>query len=199
MEHFQSVPPLHFLHRQRAGMQVIAFLDHLRNLGELLRNLFRDIDLELHVVVIFLPSPQLLHVLRIIGVVIDGGHRTQLVEALDEHSLRVEIREAQRTDDFCHSLLLGIVLYGLKQSTAHLDVIHEVDPAEAYTFSLPTLIGLMIDDSCYTTHHLSLLVSQEILSLAEVEGGIFLLVQHEHIVAEQVGRIILVTFVEVVV
>ena len=137
--------------------------------------------------------------LRIIGVVIDGGHRTQLVEALDEHSLRVEIREAQRTDDFCHSLLLGIVLYSLEQSAAHLDVIHKVDPTEANALSLPTLIGLMIDDCCYTTHHLSLLVSQEILSLAEVEGGIFLLVQHEHIVAEQVGRIILVTFVEVVV
>ena len=77
------------------GMQVIALHHHLGNLAELLRHTFLGHnELVFHIVVVLDKATQLLDVLRIVGIVVDGSHRTQLVEALNQHALRVHIRES---------------------------------------------------------------------------------------------------------
>ncbi len=63
-----------------ADMQIVTFLYHHRNLGVLLRHLIRHHDLELHVLVIYLKTLQGLDVLRIVRVIVDGRHGTELVE-----------------------------------------------------------------------------------------------------------------------
>ena len=50
----------------------------------------------------------------------------------------------------------------------------------------------MINDGGYTSSNLTILVSQEILGLAELEGGILVFTQGVQIVAEQIGRIVLI-------
>ena len=122
--------------------------------------------------------------LGVVGVIIYGGHSAHLVVSLDEHSLWVHICEAQWADDFCHTLLAAPLFGGIKQRLTHLDIIDEIYPSEAQTLALPLLVGAMIDDCGYASGHLTILVSQEILSLAELEGCILVLTQGVHVVAE---------------
>ena len=87
------------------GMQVVALHHHLRHFAELLGHaLLRHDELVFHIIIVLHPAPQLLHMQGIVSMVIDSGHRTQLVETFDEHALRIHIREAQRTNNFRHTL-----------------------------------------------------------------------------------------------
>ena len=181
-----------------ADAQVVAFHDHLRDTGHLLRHLFRNKDLELHIVVVLLPASQLLHVPWVVGIVIDGGHRSELLETLGEHSLGVEVGEAQRADHLFHSVLPTVVFDGFQQGAAHLHIVDEIDPSEAHTLPLPLLVGLMVDDGSHAAHHLSVLVGQEVFGLTEVEGGVLLSVQRRHVVAEKRRHIVRIAFIKVV-
>ena len=136
--------------------------------------------------------------LGIVRIVIDGGHGAHLVVSLYEHSLWVHIGEAQWTDDFCHTFLAAPLLGGIKQRAAHLDIIDEIYPTEAKTLTLPLLVGTMIDDGGYASGHLAILVSQEILSLAKLEGSILIFAQGVKIVGEKIGRIVLITLIQIV-
>ena len=98
------------------GVQVVALHHHLRDLAELLRHaLFRYEDAILHIVVVLLEATQLLDVLGVVGIVVDGSHGAQLIETLDEHSLGIHIGEAQRTDHLGHAFLTSPLLYSLEQ------------------------------------------------------------------------------------
>ena len=54
-----------------------------------------DVDLEL-VPVLILGVAHALHVLRVVGMIVDGGHCADLVEAHDEHALVIQIGKAHR-------------------------------------------------------------------------------------------------------
>ena len=84
----------HFFLGRLAYMQMIALHDHLRNLDHLLGHLLRDGNLEFDIVVVLFKPSILLHMLGIIGVIIDCSLGSQLVKAPCEHSLGVEIGES---------------------------------------------------------------------------------------------------------
>ena len=160
------------------GVQVIAFLHELGHLLVFLRHVaVRHYQLILHVVIVFRPASQLLHVLRIVRIVVDGGHRAQLVEAFNEHTFRVHIGKAQRTHHLGHALLAPPLLDGLEQGSAHLEVVDKVNPSEAHTLALPPLISPMVDNSGNAPHYLPIAVGQKIVGLAEFKGGILVLAQ----------------------
>ena len=57
-------------------MQVVALLYQFGHLLVFLRHsVFGDDELILNIIIIFLPAAQLFHVLRIVGIVVDGSHR----------------------------------------------------------------------------------------------------------------------------
>ena len=98
------------------GVQVIALHDHLSDLAELLGHAFLGHDeFVLHVVVVLDKSAQLFNMLRVVRVVVDGGHGAQLVEAFYQHALRVHVGESQRTDYLCHALLAAPLFCGTEQ------------------------------------------------------------------------------------
>ena len=53
--------------------------------------------------------------LGVIGIVVDGGQRAQLVVAVGQHTLRVHVGETERTHHLGHALAPSVVLYGLEQ------------------------------------------------------------------------------------
>ena len=186
-----------FLLGEFSDAEIVAIHDHLRDAHHLLRHFLRHKYLELHVVVVFYKS-QLLHVFRIVGEVVDGCHRTQFLESLNEHSFWVEVCEPQRADHFFHAMLTSICFNGIQQRTAHLQVVDEVYPSEPDALALPFFIGLMVDDGSHSAHQLSVFECHEVVGLTEVEGCVFLFVQRRHVVAEQGGNIVFVTLIQVV-
>ena len=53
----------------------------------------------------------------IVVVIIDGRHGTQLVEALDEHTLRVKVGETERSHHLGHPFLLTPSGNSIQQGT----------------------------------------------------------------------------------
>ena len=136
--------------------------------------------------------------LGVIGVVIDGGHRSHLVEAFYEHTLGIHIRKAQGSDNLSHTFLTSPCFHSIKQGPAHLNIIDEIDPSEAYALALPLLVSPVVDDAGNTAYDLTILIRQEIFRLTEFKGSILVLAQRVHIVSKQVGRIVLIALIQVV-
>ena len=137
---------------------------------------------------------------RVVGIVVYGGHRSELVEAPSEHTFGVEVGEAERANHLVHALRLAVLLDGIQQCAAHVDVVDEVNPAEAHALPAPPLVGLVVDDGRHASGHAAVAVeSHEIFRLAKLEGGVPLLVECLHLVAEEVGHVLLATVVQVVV
>ena len=205
VDHIQHLAAVLLLaeHLTALGMhrvQVVAFHHQFSHLLIFLRHtVFGHNQLELHVVVVLLVASQLFHVLRVVGIVIDRGHRTQLVEAFYQHTLRVHICKAQRTDNLFHSFLATPFLYGGEERFRHFDVVDKVNPSEAYTLGLPPFVGTMVDDGGNTSHNLSVPIGQEILCLTEFKGGVLVFSQRVHLVGEKIRRIKLVATIQVIV
>ena len=174
-----------FFLRQRAYVQVVALHNHLRDLHHLLWHLFGYVDLELHVVVVFLPAAQLFHVLWVVGIVIDGSHGAEFVEAEGKHALGVEVGEAQRAYHLGHAFFASELLDCFEQGAAHFQVVDEVNPSESHALALPTLVGTVVDDGCHASHEFPFLVGEVVFCLTEFESGIFILAQRVHVVAEK--------------
>lgn len=178
-----------------AHMQIVSFLYHGSNLGVFLGHGIRHDELVLYVLVVDLVAIESLYMLGIIGIVVDGGHGAQLVESPGKHAFRIHISKAKRTYHIVHSLRLAIVFYSLQKSLGHFTVVDEVDPAKTHRLAVPSLVGLVVDDSSDTTRQLSVLIGKKIFGLAKLKSGIAVLAEGIHFVAEQVGHIILVALV----
>ena len=179
-------------------VKVVALLYHGRELGKLLRGLLRHGEIILHVVVVLDPSAKLLHVLRIVGVIVDRGHGAELVEAHDEHALGIEVGEAKRANHGGHALALAPSLNGVEESLCHLYVIHEIYPAKAHVFLAELLVGAIVDDGGHATGELAILISHEILRLAEVKGDVLVTAESVHVIKKQSRGIIGVALVKIV-
>ena len=158
-----------FAARELVYPQAVALLYHLRQLAELVGHSIRHTDLHLKIVVVLDKSIHPLHVKGVVGIVVVDVHRGQLVEALYEHALAVGIDESHGADDLRHPFRQSPRLDSLQQGLRHLDVVDEVEPAEANLPPGPSLIGTTVDDGSHAPHHLLILESQEILSLAALE------------------------------
>ena len=95
-----------------------------------------------------------LEMLRIVGIVVDGRHGRELIEAVDEHALGVEIGEAERSDESVALVCLRPVFGLSQQGTAHLEIVDEVDPPEARRLFVPRAVGLVVDDAGHASHDL---------------------------------------------
>lgn len=112
--------------------------------------------------------------LGIVGIVVDGGHRGELVEALNEHALGIHIGKSERALDFVHATLLAPSLHRVDKSTAHFEIVDEVNPSEAYALLIPRFVGATVDDGRHAPDDFPVLViGQEIVGFAKFEGGIF--------------------------
>ena len=143
-----------FMAGELMHLQSVTALDQFGDLGELLGHLLGHLDLQLHVVVILLKPFHAFHVLRVVRIVIVDIHRGKLVETLDEHTLTVGVDKAQRTCHLRHAPFTAPVLYGLQQSGGDLEVVDEVEPAEAHLMTVPAPVGTIVDDGCHTTYDL---------------------------------------------
>ena len=136
--------------------------------------------------------------LRIIGVVVVDVHGGERVETIDEHSLTIGIDEANRTCYLRHSFLASPVLNGLEQGGTDLWVVHEIEPAEAYLLTIPTLVGTVVDDSRHTSYQLAVAEGHEILGLAALKGSILVFSQCRHLFTVDIGNSILAVAIKVV-
>ena len=91
------------------------------------------------------------------------------------------------------------MLHSLKQSTAHLDVVYEIYPAEAHVLPLPTGVGTCVDDGCHTAHDASVLTGQKESCLAEAESRITTGIERLECVLEQVGNSLRTILVQLIV
>ena len=193
------LPLVHVFLGYLLDLQIIAFANHLGYLGIFLGHFVGYVHLVLHVVVVFFPSLQLLHVFGVIGIVVDGELCAHVFKAVGEHTLAVHIGKAQRSHYLVHAALFAPLLHGVQQRLAHLYVVDKVYPAKAHTLTVPFAVGSVVDDGCHASHHLALFVCQEVVGLAKLKGGVLVLVQGKHLVAIQIGHCVLTITIQVVI
>ena len=117
----------------------------------------RYIDLELMPVLVFCIS-HTFHLFRIVRIIIDGRHRSDLVEPFDQHSFVVHISKTHRPVQRVHALLFRPFLYGTEQSIHYFNIVDKVDKPEACMFLIPRLIAPAVDHPCDTSHNLPVFV-----------------------------------------
>ena len=175
-------------------LEVILALDEVGDALVLVGYGIRNVDFVLHPIGILLKS-HALHMLRIVGIVINGGHGAELVESFDEHTFGIEICESQRALYMCHSPFFSPFFHGANQGIGDFRIIDEVYPAEADFLFVPGLVCLVVDDGSYTSYDFTFPISQEIVGFTKFECSVFLLVEGVEHVIEKVGDGIRVVFV----
>ena len=145
----------------------------------------------------FLLKAHSLKVLGIVGIVVDGSHRTLLVETFHEHTLGVHVAEAERAYNLLHALRASPHLHGAEKSLAHTRVVDEIHPAEAQRLLAGLFIHHVVDDSGNASHGLSVVVSHEVDALAEVESRVVVRVERVHVVHHKRRNEAFVALVEV--
>ena len=164
----------------------------------LVGDLFGHIELHLYPIR-HLFETQGLHVAGIVGIVVRGGHRRELIETFDEHALGVHVGEAERPHDFRHAARPAPLLHGVDEGAAHLGFVHEVNPAEAHLLLLPFLIGPVVDDGRHASDDATVAQRQEIVGLAELERRVLLAGEGVQHVVVKVGNGIGIAFIELVI
>ena len=137
--------------------------------------------------------------LGIVGIIVDGRHRGELVEPFDEHTFGIKIGETHRPDEFVALVFTRPSLSSIEQSAAHLKIIDEIDPSEARAVGIPCPIGFVVDQARHASHNLPISVSQEQFGFAKFVRPVLLGIERvEHILVE-IGHRVGVVLVEVVV
>ena len=149
---------------------------------ELVGHPLRHLHLAFHIVVVLFEAPQLLHVLRIIGIVVVDIHRGIFLKTFEEHTLAIHIGKTHRTNHLRHSAFTAPLLYCFQQGSRHFLVVYEVEPAEAHLLMLPAFVGTAIDNCCHSTHGAPVLISQKIVRLTAFKGCIAVAAQRVHLV-----------------
>ena len=165
-------------------LEVVFSLNQFGDTLVLVGNGVRDIDFVFHPVGVFLEA-EFLHVYGIVGVVVDSGHGTELVETFNQHTFRIEIGESERSGNVSHAPFLSPVFYRFDESGGYFRVVNEVYPPEADVLATPFLVGTVVDNGGYTSYDLVILVCQKIICFTEFECCILTLVKCiEHIVVK---------------
>ena len=98
----------------------------------------------------------------VVGKIVVAGDGRQLVEALDQHPLRIEIAEAVRSGDRFMAQVLCPALDGLEKGGCDLGIVYGVEPAEAQVFRAVFLVGGAVVDGGDAPGRLAILVGQEL-------------------------------------
>ena len=140
--------------------------------------------------VLILDEAHTYHVLGVVGVVVDRGHGAELVEALDEHPLVIEVREAHGALQHLLAASACPVRYRLEEGIDDLSVVDEVDEAEAGIVLIPRLVGAVVDDPCDTTDDLALAIGEEVGCLAKLECGVAGGVERQQLILDEPGDVV---------
>jgi len=84
--------------------------------------------------------------LRVVGMVVEAGDGTDLVESVDEHPFRVKISESQRTVYRLHATFPSPLFDGLYEGFGHFEILDEVDESEPDTGFTGLAVADMVDD-----------------------------------------------------
>ena len=141
-------------------LQVVAFLHYFGYPHIFLGNGVGHFHVEFHPVGLF-GEAHAFHMLRIIGVIIDGGHGAYLLEPFDKHSFVVHVGESHRSYDGFHPFGAPPFAYGVEKRVGHFGVILEVHEPETQAFLAGTLVYLMVDYAGDASHRLAVAVSHE--------------------------------------
>ena len=135
--------------------------------------------------------PQSLHMLRIIRIIIDGDHRTCLVEVIHQHPLLIEIKYPHRTLDVLHASLSSPLFHRSKQGFRDIAVVNKLDKAEAHIPCLPFLVGMAVDDSGDATHNSALpIICHKRLHLREFKSRILFGIKRIAHIRFHIGHVI---------
>ena len=144
-----------------------------------------NVDFVFHPIGILLKA-HAFQMLRIVGIVINGGHGAELVESFDEHTFGIEICESQRALYMCHSPFFSPFFHGANQGIGDFRIIDEVYPAEAdFLFQVWFALWLMM--AATSSYDFTFPISQEIVGFTKFECSVFLLVEGVEHVIEKVG------------
>ena len=179
----------HFPFGNLAYVETITLLKHPGSAYHLVRNGVGDEDAQLQPVIGLLEA-QGLEVFSVIWIVILKGKRRNIVESFHHTAFIVEIREAQRTADGGHAILLAKGDDGLDEGLGHLLVVNKVHPPETHFLVLPVPVGNLVDDSNDAPRHFPVLVGQEHLGLGILAHGVLGHIQGGHLVHEDIGDIV---------
>ena len=161
-------------------LQSIFLFHDLANPQMLLRHAIGNVNLELVPILVF-PVTDALHLLGIIRIIVDGRHRAELVETLDQHSLVVHVGKTHRPVYLFHASLPRPSLDRAEQSVYHLVVIHKIDKTEPGPLLPPSLVAGAVDHPGDTSHYFPILIREEIDSVAHLERRIPFPVQRHHL------------------
>ena len=180
---------------QRTDVAFAAFLDDAGHADDLLGEPFGGVHAVFDPIVVLFKTHSF-DVFDIVGVVVDEGHRTHPVVALDEQALGVEIGEAQGADDGVHPVLAAEFHHLVHQGLRDLLVVDEIVPAETDLLVVPLLVGAEVDDGRDTSDGLSVPQGEVHPCVAKFVGGIALAAQGVLHVIFQRGNVVGVIFVE---
>ena len=158
-------------------MEIVALHHVVRHLLQLAVVLLRQVDLPLLPVHLFSVAQVLNEPLVVGGVVLllEGG---QLIEALDQQPLPLQVREAQRAADRVHALLPGPLLQGVEEGGGHLLIVDGVEAGEADALLPGLLVVGLLEDALDPARHFSVPVGVEADRLA---GVVVDVVRAEHL------------------
>ena len=109
---------------------------------------------------------------RIIGVVVNGSHCTQLVKTFNQHPFMIHVGESHRPVNFSHTLLSRPFFNSIEQTVYYFSVIDKVEESESGTLLVPHLITAAVDHSGNAADYLIVFVSQIIDSITDFKSRI---------------------------
>ena len=113
-----------------------------------------------------------LEVLRVVGGIVDGGHRTPEVKILDKHAFLVEVGDSQRPLNTSHSALCTPAFHCLQEGCSNFAVVHHLYEAEAHTFLLPLRIGMLVDDGGNASDRYTIAIGHKRLDFTKLQASI---------------------------
>ena len=123
-------------------------------------------------------------------------HCTLLVVTFYEHALRIEVREAEGTDDMCHAMGLAKLFHFGNQCRRDFLVVNGIEPAETDLIVLPVLISAIVDDSGNPSDGFSILVCHIQYHVTEIRSRIPGRIQSVHFIENKIGDIVRIMAVQ---
>ena len=136
-------------------------------------------------VVDILGKAQVFDQFLVVGKIVIAGDGRLLVEALDQHALRVQVAEAVRAGERFQAELPGPGLDRREQGGGDLGIVGGVEPAEAQVPGLVFLVGHAAVDGGDAADGLAVPPGDELAGVGVLEGRVLFLVEDLHVVGDQ--------------
>ncbi|MPM93321.1 hypothetical protein SDC9_140458 [bioreactor metagenome] len=131
----------------------------------------------------------------IVGVVINGLHSTNLIKAIYQQTLVIEIGKSHRSVHLFHTAKTSPVFSFIEKRICHFRVINEIDKTKTSVLFVPDIIRFMIDHYRNPANYFFFPISQEISSIAMLEGRIFIPAQRGNFIINERRNKKIVSFV----